>query len=56
MRSLADDDEDDAKSSGPAKSQTTEQPAWMRALLERCREWLSALPEVRYLAKYISRL
>ncbi|KAI5123747.1 hypothetical protein M0805_000339 [Coniferiporia weirii] len=45
MRSLADDDEDEVKPSGPAKSQTAEQPAWMRALLERCREWLAALPE-----------
>ena len=46
-RSLADDDEDDVKpSSGPAKSQKAEQPAWMRGLLERCKEWLAALPEV----------
>ena len=46
MKSLADDDEDEVKPSGPAKSQNAEQPAWMRALLERCREWLGALPEV----------
>lgn len=46
MRSLADDDEDDTKPSGPAKSQKAEQPAWMRGLLERCKEWLAALPEV----------
>lgn len=56
MRSLADDDEDEVKPSGPAKSQTAEQPAWMRALLERCREWLSALPEVRVLLNYITEL
>ena len=46
MKSLADDDVEDVKPTGPAKSQTVEQPAWMRALLERCREWLTALPEV----------
>ena len=46
MRSLADDDEEEVKPSGPTKSQTVEQPAWMRALLERCKEWLGALPEV----------
>lgn len=46
MRSLTDDDEDDAKPSGPVKSQKAEQPAWMRGLLERCKEWLGALPEV----------
>ena len=46
-RSLADDDEDDVKpSSGPAKSQKAEQPARMRGLLERCKEWLAALPVV----------
>ena len=46
-RSLADYDEDDVKpSSGPAKYQKAEQPAWMRGLLERCKEWLAALPEV----------
>ena len=47
MRSLADDDEEEVKPSGPTKSQTVEQPAWMRALLERCKEWLQQLPAVR---------
>jgi dynein heavy chain 1 len=43
MRTLADDDEDESTSTaGPASSQ---QPAWMRALLEKCRDWLSQLPE-----------
>ncbi|KAJ3554185.1 hypothetical protein NM688_g3240 [Phlebia brevispora] len=41
MRMLADDD-DEASSAGPATGQT--QPAWMRNLLERCREWLALLP------------
>ncbi|KAH8120470.1 dynein heavy chain protein 1 [Phellopilus nigrolimitatus] len=45
MRSLADDLDDEVKPSGPAKTQTVEQPAWMRVLLERSREWLGALPE-----------
>ena len=46
MRSLADDDEVEVKPSGPAKTMTAEQPAWMRALLERSKEWLNAVPEV----------
>lgn len=48
MRTLEDDDEDEVKPSGPAKGQTSQQPAWMRTLLERCQEWLSALPAVRH--------
>ncbi|KAL5535276.1 DYN1_2 [Sanghuangporus sanghuang] len=45
MKSLVDDDVEEVKPTGPAKSLTAEQPAWMRALLDRCREWLTALPE-----------
>lgn len=45
MRMLADDDDDEVSTTA-AKSQTAAQPAWMRALLERCREWLGQLPEV----------
>jgi len=45
MRMLADDD-DEVVASSATKSQTSQQPAWMRALLERCREWLGQLPEV----------
>jgi dynein heavy chain 1 len=44
MRMLADDDE--VVSTTAAKSQTA-QPAWMRTLHERCREWLDQLPSVR---------
>ncbi|KAI6045169.1 dynein heavy chain protein 1 [Pisolithus marmoratus] len=44
MRTLADDD-DEISTSGPSKSQTSQQPAWMRNLHERCREWLSQLPQ-----------
>lgn len=44
MRMLADDDE--VLSTTAAKSQPSQQPAWMRTLLERCREWLDQLPVV----------
>ncbi|KAG1889346.1 dynein heavy chain and region D6 of dynein motor-domain-containing protein [Suillus subluteus] len=43
MRTLADDDEL-GNTGGPSKSQTPQQPAWMRNLHERCREWLTQLP------------
>ncbi|KAF8634008.1 hypothetical protein AX15_001182 [Amanita polypyramis BW_CC] len=43
MRMLA-DDEDEAASAAATKSQSSQQPAWMRTLLERCQEWLSRLP------------
>lgn len=46
MRMLADDDEDVAQASGPSKGQASQQPAWMRNLLERCTEWLGQLPNV----------
>jgi dynein heavy chain 1 len=44
MRMLA-DDEDEVVSTTAAKSQSA-QPAWMRALHERCRDWLDQLPSV----------
>ena len=44
---LADDD-DEAVAQTATKSQTSQQPAWMRTLLERCREWLTQLPAVRF--------
>ncbi|KAH7883931.1 dynein heavy chain and region D6 of dynein motor-domain-containing protein [Phlebopus sp. FC_14] len=44
MRTLADDDDHVASASGPSKNQTSQQPAWMRNLHERCREWLAQLP------------
>ncbi|KAG2045236.1 dynein heavy chain protein 1 [Suillus americanus] len=43
MRTLADDDEL-GNAAGPSKSPTPQQPAWMRNLHERCREWLTQLP------------
>ncbi|KAF8238396.1 dynein heavy chain protein 1 [Tricholoma matsutake] len=43
MRMLADDDEG-VLSTTAVKSQSFQQPAWMRTLLERCREWLDQLP------------
>jgi hypothetical protein len=48
MRMLADDD-DATTIAGPSRSQTSQQPAWMRSLLDRSREWLSYLPAVRSL-------
>ena len=45
MRMLADDEE--ALPTTAVKSQTSQQPAWMRTLLERCMEWLNQLPPVR---------
>lgn len=45
MRMLADDDEG-VLSTTAVKSQSFQQPAWMRTLLERCREWLDQLPTV----------
>ena len=44
MRMLADDD--DELLATAVKSQGSQQPAWMRMLFERCREWLGELPEV----------
>ncbi|KAH9043831.1 dynein heavy chain protein 1 [Lactarius pseudohatsudake] len=44
MRMLADDDDDTVTTSGPAKGSALQQPAWMRVLYERCKDWLSQLP------------
>lgn len=44
MRMLEDDE--DKVVSTSKKSQTSQQPAWMRTLLDRCREWLGQLPSV----------
>ncbi|KAI3615632.1 cytoplasmic dynein 1 heavy chain 1-like [Moniliophthora roreri] len=43
MRMLADDDDEATPSA--SKSQGSQQPAWMRSLHDRCREWLALLPE-----------
>ena len=45
MRTLADDD-DDVKAAGQSTARASQQPAWMRALSEKCREWLMVLPPV----------
>jgi len=47
MRTLADDDEI-GSTAGPSKG-TSQQPAWMRNLHERSREWLAQLPSVSFL-------
>ncbi|KAJ3856829.1 dynein heavy chain protein 1 [Lentinula lateritia] len=44
MRMQADDDEETI-TAATSKSQTSQQPAWMRQLLDRCKEWLALLPE-----------
>ncbi|KAI9572626.1 dynein heavy chain and region D6 of dynein motor-domain-containing protein [Boletus coccyginus] len=44
MRTLVDDEDDVPSTGSPFKSQSSEQPAWMRNLHERCREWLTQLP------------
>ncbi|KAJ8521794.1 hypothetical protein ONZ45_g1564 [Pleurotus djamor] len=45
MRMLADDDEDGGATAGPSKVESSQQPAWMRTLYERCRDWLGILPD-----------
>lgn len=45
MRMLADDDDEATPSAGPSQG-ASQQPAWMRNLNERCREWLEQLPAV----------
>lgn len=52
MRTLADDDDELGSAAGPSKGQTSQQPAWMRNLHERCREWLTQLPSVSFLKDY----
>lgn len=47
MRTIG-DDEDDAPASGATKQgSSTQQPAWMKSLLQQCQLWLRSLPEVR---------
>ena len=46
MRMLADDEDEATPSAGPAQGQASQQPAWMRNLHERCKEWLQQLPGV----------
>ncbi|TFK30694.1 dynein [Coprinopsis marcescibilis] len=42
MRMIADDDDDVATTT--TKTQTSQQPAWMRILMERCKEWIVLIP------------
>jgi dynein heavy chain 1 len=39
-------DDDDELTAAASQKQTSQQPAWMRTLFERCREWLGLLPTV----------
>ena len=43
---LADDDDDSAPAVGVPQGQTSQQPAWMRQLHDRCMEWIGQLPAV----------
>ena len=43
---LADDDNDSAPAVGAPQAHTSQQPAWMRQLHDRCMEWISQLPAV----------
>ncbi|KAJ7171883.1 dynein heavy chain protein 1 [Mycena crocata] len=44
MRMLSDDDDDSTPAAATSKSQGSQQPAWMRGLLDRCRHWIELLP------------
>jgi dynein heavy chain 1, cytosolic len=46
MRMLADDDDDSVATTGPSKVSASQQPAWMRVLYERSKDWLGQLPSV----------
>ena len=43
---LADDDSDSAPAVGVPQGQTSQQPAWMRQLHDRCMEWIGQIPAV----------
>lgn len=43
MRTLADDDDEITPAAGTSSST---QPAWMRSLMDKCKEWLGQLPPV----------
>jgi len=43
---LADDDSDSAPAVGAPQGQTSQQPAWMRQLSDRCMEWIGQIPAV----------
>jgi dynein heavy chain 1 len=58
MRSLADDDDEEAGAGGSAQAPgaAQQQPAWMRHLHERCREWEAQLPKVCVLRSRAGRM
>lgn len=43
---LADDDGDSTPAVGVPQEQSSQQPAWMRQLHDRCMEWIGQLPAV----------
>ena len=52
MRTLVDDDENETTAITASKTGVSQQPAWMRSLLQYCREWLAALPDVSNLTQF----
>ena len=46
MRMLADDDDEATPAAGSSGQTQSQQPAWMRNLHDRCREWLQQIPAV----------
>jgi dynein heavy chain 1, cytosolic len=46
MRTTVDDDDDASSGQSQSSKSATQQPAWMRTLYERSREWLEQLPSV----------
>jgi len=44
MRALSDDDDDSVAATGPSKGSGSQQPAWMRVLYDRCKDWLGQMP------------
>ncbi|KAJ7102434.1 dynein heavy chain protein 1 [Mycena belliarum] len=55
MRMISDDDDDTTPAASASKSQGSQQPAWMRGLLDRCRQWIELLPtKLNTLAKQSS--
>ncbi|KAF8528024.1 dynein heavy chain protein 1 [Hysterangium stoloniferum] len=44
MRALVDDDESELAATAALNTGASQQPAWMRSLLQHCKEWLAELP------------
>lgn len=53
---LADDDDDSVAAAGPSKGSGSQQPAWMRALYEKGKDWLGQLPSVWSFCGYLCQI